>query len=134
MTDSVIDIEAEAKKLREKSPKRKSSGKPVKKHKYVPDKRNSPTKPPVGYRRSTCLLGHFCRNEMCYQGIDDPDMVWDRNLYQHPTRRVRPQIPKGSGAAVTLTKEDIARLFHRAVAFAKKELQEEAPTEQEQDQ
>jgi len=39
---------------------------------------------PMGFRRSTCPLGHCCNNPLCYVNIADAQIVWDKSRFQKP--------------------------------------------------
>lgn len=58
---------------------------------------------PLGFRRSTCPLGHCCTNSKCYVNLADPQVVWDKSRFSKPYTPVwkrktqgRVKVPKAS--------------------------------------
>lgn len=56
---------------------------PVRQPRYVPPKART-AGIPKGFARSTCELGHTCKNALCYTHTSIPGCVWDRKKFPKP--------------------------------------------------
>jgi len=56
---------------------------PVKKTKYEPPSARDASIP-KGFKRSTCPLGHTCKNALCYSHVSIKGCVWDRKKFEKP--------------------------------------------------
>lgn len=80
--------EKEEEEERSESPVRKEHPPPKKTKKFVEKEYTPPSARsagiPKGFKRSTCDLGHPCKNALCYVHTTIKGCVWDRKKYPKP--------------------------------------------------
>lgn len=105
--------EEEEEDERSESPVRKEHPPPEKKKSGTHDNYVPPSPRdagiPKGFKRSTCELGHPCKNALCYAHTTIPGCVWDRKKYPKPYIPPHNNIKKFDVYSAVQHVEDIER-------------------------